>query len=53
MAGNLAGGGMGALEQAAAADVKALGGCCKDSDNVLEKINAVHEKLSKQSKRNC
>eukprot|EP00961_Rhodomonas_salina_P240416 3248222-Rhodomonas_salina.8 len=45
MAGN-AGGGMDAMVQAAAADVKALRGCCKDSDNVLEKINAEHEKLA-------
>ena len=33
---------------AAAEEVKTLGGCCKDSDRVLEKINSEHEKLSKQ-----
>ena len=33
---------------AAVEEVKTLGGCCKDSDRVLEKINSEHEKLSKQ-----
>jgi len=34
--------------EAATAEVKSLGNCCKDSDNVLDKINALHEKLSGQ-----
>jgi len=38
---------------AAAEEVKTLGGCCKDSDNVLEKINSVHEKLSKEGATLC
>jgi len=36
---------------AAAEEVKTLGGCCKDSDKVLERINGEHEKLSKQGPR--
>ena len=36
------------LIQAAADELKTLGGCCKDSDNVLERINSMHESLSRQ-----
>jgi hypothetical protein len=40
------------MENAGGADnpVKALGACCKDSDLVLEKINAMHERLSRACK---
>ena len=36
------------MVQAALDEVKTLGGCCKDSDNVIAKINEQHEKLAKQ-----
>ena len=35
------------LVKAAMDEVKTLGGCCKDSDNVIAKINELHEKLAK------
>eukprot|EP00960_Hanusia_phi_P058351 763860-Hanusia_phi.AAC.6 len=34
--------------EGAGEEVKTLGGTCKDSDHVIEKINSVHEKLSRQ-----
>jgi hypothetical protein len=33
---------------AAQNELRTLGGCCKDSDNVLERINTLHDSLSKQ-----
>ena len=35
------------LVKAAMDEVKTLGGCCQDSDNVIAKINELHEKLAK------
>lgn len=37
--------------QAATGELRTLGGCCKDSDNVLERINTMHDNLSKQGAR--
>ena len=39
--------------QAAMDELKTLGGCCKDSDNVLEKINSTHENISRQGVFGC
>ena len=39
--------------QAAMDELKTLGGCCKDSDNVLEKINSTHENISRQGVSRC
>ena len=39
--------------QAAMDELKTLGGCCKDSDNVLEKINSTHENISRQGVFEC
>eukprot|EP00290_Baffinella_frigidus_P049456 CAMPEP_0180408132 /NCGR_PEP_ID=MMETSP0989-20121125/42106_1 /TAXON_ID=697907 /ORGANISM="non described non described, Strain CCMP2293" /LENGTH=351 /DNA_ID=CAMNT_0022412035 /DNA_START=183 /DNA_END=1235 /DNA_ORIENTATION=+ len=36
---------------AATAEVKTLANCCKDSDNILNKINELHEKISGQGER--
>ena len=44
MEGREGGGGM----EGAGEEVKTLGGTCRDSDHVVEKINSVHEKLSRQ-----
>ena len=39
---------------AAQNELRTLGGCCKDSDNVLERINTLHDSLSKQgATRRC
>lgn len=40
----------GAEFEPASTAVKHLGSCCQDSDNVLDKINALHDKLSRLSK---